>query len=1236
MAQRAFAKIAGDQDLVDFLNTAAKDIRHQAIINAVVQLAAALLITLATGMGAAALGARAAAALATEGSGLAMRGIAVAADLATNVTINTAVQLAISRPTRRRRVDASGNEIEESDGAIVGSMLLENLLMDGFMRTLSRPLRKAHDTLRAEARELSALPNLTPDERRVLSSFSFAGTQMSVELVGGMTTQWAAHQLVETARMKGEEISEPFALTVLQQGAAIGLGKFFHGQLSAWEAHRAALAKTRIGRSPGAKALFAARDAFYARAKALSESLSPDPAAMNELLHTNEALVQQERALVASLASQDVDAGSHGVATHVEAGPLPHGSPTLERPGTHHADAAGSSARTDAARAEPATVKASDTLDHVGARIAAAAGARYVGDGEFEIDAPSGTISIEVRRTSRRSRFHVEGNRAVIEIERGLAAHEFERAVVDRLKAIREQGQGHVAHGSRDRVASSEIESASRRKVTDAEGAIAVRRPHADGGGSGSDGHGSGGGHDDGGPHGPGKSQPSAGEHIDSRYLDTYREDAAHWQAKALDEDPRAAALRSDPEFRKWFGKWMSQPKRFDGNKPRYPEGIPDHVRKQLDLVVEKGNIDLLTRSFEIADLIKRKFPGMPLDPTSAEWLANRRALEKEFTSDAVARFEQAVMVGRGDPSRAQMDQRLDAIVSRSDLDQLAARFPGAQVYITGSAAQDKPIANVTDIDLIIVVAENTPTAVRREFEKLVGRCRLGRGPEAAKYGSEPFEVDVKVMVQSEFAGWAMAGPGEPRGGKPRTPLVNVRIDKPGSGELPGTGATGVDLHNHVMGVLGTDYFIQKVGQGSAVNALENTWRAMHDTKHWKQGKAEVKPEIFAELERARLDIKRHRGDMPPEALEARARRALDRVLAASDRVAFDKTYDIRDILVQDYVDAGGELFENLATDTLTALHDQGVTYSEQSVSMKKLRNRLDPETMRRAHERAARQGKDTDLRFLAMLSTKDVLSAQDAHGTRLDQQDKAFGETLDQVKELLARGDVAGIDLAGPEAQEFTRRGMANFKALLDALAVAGKQRGRPLVLRPHVGEGYDSDHSGSHVETARRNLELLLTVLDEAGYHNPESGVIVRFGHAAHATPKQIEHMKRLGIVVEANIGSNLATGSVANADQHPLLYNLYYGVETVLSTDAQGVMGTQLSIEYQRASALIAAFKSGETSLQIDGKIVRYADLSPEIKKRFDIETLKGWAKKYVDDVHAYDARDSARNKPSTPRP
>jgi hypothetical protein len=300
IAQQAFARIAGDRELVTFFQHAAKKIRNRQLRNTLVRLGAALLITVVTGMGAAMLGEQAALAIAAEGAGFGARALAFGANVAVNATLNTAVQLAIAQPTRQRALDARGNAVEESDGAIVGSMLLENMLMDVFAKSLSAPLRHMQSVARDEGKLLAALPYLPRSEVAALSAFDFAGANLATEFIGGMAAQWTAHRLVETFKSTGEEVTEPFAITVLQQGAAIGLGKFFHGQLAAWQTHRQTLEHLQIGTSEPAQRLFAERAKFFERAQKLANSLSPDPTDLHALLDHNERLIRDEHALLAA------------------------------------------------------------------------------------------------------------------------------------------------------------------------------------------------------------------------------------------------------------------------------------------------------------------------------------------------------------------------------------------------------------------------------------------------------------------------------------------------------------------------------------------------------------------------------------------------------------------------------------------------------------------------------------------------------------------------------------------------------------------------------------------------------------------------------------------------------------------------------------------------------------------------------------------------------------------------
>ena len=60
-------------------------------------------------------------------------------------------------------------------------------------------------------------------------------------------------------------------------------------------------------------------------------------------------------------------------------------------------------------------------------------------------------------------------------------------------------------------------------------------------------------------------------------------------------------------------------------------------------------------------------------------------------------------------------------------------------------------------------------------------------------------------------------------------------------------------------------------------------------------------------------------------------------IFAAGGHTAFDHTYEIRDPLVQNYVDPGSRQFTNFFKDCVRMLRDDGIAYSEQSTSVKKL-----------------------------------------------------------------------------------------------------------------------------------------------------------------------------------------------------------------------------------------------------------------------------------------------------------
>jgi hypothetical protein len=431
-----------------------------------------------------------------------------------------------------------------------------------------------------------------------------------------------------------------------------------------------------------------------------------------------------------------------------------------------------------------------------------------------------------------------------------------------------------------------------------------------------------------------------------------------------------------------------------------------------------------------------------------------------------------------------------------------------------------------------------------------------------------------------------------------------------GAGARAGAPAGAVDLHNHIMGVNPVDYFVDKVGRGSELALYERTRALFEERPELRSGPEGAHVWRLLEETRAELEALERRGATAREK-EAAVREHMTDALAATEKTPFDVAYGPRDALVRNYIG-----FEEYAKDTMRALADEGIVYSEQSVSLGKLEDSFSEDTMDRVRADLAAEGVATDMRFLAMVQTR-ALSSDGS-----EKASETFEDTAGRVSKALERSDVAGVDFAGPEKDEFTAEGMANFRKMYATVSAAARLRGRPLVLRPHVGEGYAergaSADPTAHIETARHNIEMLLETLEDMGYsaeRERKDGVIIRLGHATHATPEQIERMSRLGVIVEANIGSNVATGTIERASDHPLLYALYYGTPTVLGTDGEGVMGTTIAGEYKTAADLIHNFKAGNTSLQIEGKQISYADLPPSIQSRFDMRMLVEWSQEYL---------------------
>ncbi len=114
-----------------------------------------------------------------------------------------------------------------------------------------------------------------------------------------------------------------------------------------------------------------------------------------------------------------------------------------------------------------------------------------------------------------------------------------------------------------------------------------------------------------------------------------------------------------------------------------------------------------------------------------------------------------------------------------------------------------------------------------------------------------------------------------------------------------------------------------------------------------------------------------------------------------------------------------------------------------------------------------------------------------------------------------------------------FTDIGMERFILIYKILKQKAQQKSTIFVLRVHVGEGYfkhllsleDNIKSRS---IAQSNIHLLIKTLKTLSLSDE---VIIRLGHITHATPSQLEEIQKLGIIIEANLTSNLVTGSITS---------------------------------------------------------------------------------------------------------
>jgi hypothetical protein len=339
--------------------------------------------------------------------------------------------------------------------------------------------------------------------------------------------------------------------------------------------------------------------------------------------------------------------------------------------------------------------------------------------------------------------------------------------------------------------------------------------------------------------------------------------------------------------------------------------------------------------------------------------------------------------------------------------------------------------------------------------------------------------------------------------------------------------------------------------------------------------------------------------------------------------------------------------YDKYTQDTLVRLAQDHVTYTEQSNSVKKLKERFDEGQLQWAKQRAkvehpelAAQLDALEVKHIAMITTdhyggRDGNVAYAKDDPRQMSSDAKFAEALADVEAMMARGDVVGMDVAGMEHFQFNEQTAVRFEATHAMLAkVSAARGGEPVVLRPHVGEGAidttvpdpfarDANRQVTpqgeltHYARARHNIDVLVASLETIAVRHGGSlppSVVVRFGHATHATPAQAAKLQQLGVIVEVNLRSNQATGAVAQnkpvpgqpderlgpdhvaptygqgqaklptLEDHSLATLIFHDVKVVLSTDGHDVMNTTLGDEFKAAADLLVDIKSGKMPIRI----------------------------------------------------
>lgn len=527
-------------------------------------------------------------------------------------------------------------------------------------------------------------------------------------------------------------------------------------------------------------------------------------------------------------------------------------------------------------------------------------------------------------------------------------------------------------------------------------------------------------------------------------------------------------------------------------------------------------------------------------------------------------------------------------------------------------------------------------------------------------------------------------------------------------------GHPGIEVHSHFMGIVAPEMFRERAATAGGAKDT-GSWLPLFE-RLYEMSEGELKSKLTHQRGTdGQIEKRSNTGDAMDIVREARRqiktlqewlkdttlsrddqaayRRAIEHVaeeasisaLSSTPETPFDGAYVLRGKLVETTFGGGerksGESakaaeqrqYDDYIREALLRLAAEGVHYSEQSTGSGKLDGSLHPDRIEHVLAQLIAEGKlqpgQVEVKMLTMLKTDHF-----GDGSSRGLHDKDTNKVLKQVE----GGGVIGVDIGAPERLAFTPEGMRRWTAQLVELSNLGKKTGEPQLARPHVGEGVVDTLEGqsfhtdknrqiiggepSHYSRARHNLDMMLDALDALppGVLDPKY-LTVRFGHAAHATPEQAARMKRLGVIAEVNLGSNVATGSVSQTDRvdgpratkdrfddHAFPSLVYYDAQILLSTDGAGVMTTTLAQEYARARTILDAVLSGDLPVRIsisdatgpngvrgaevagrpNERKLRIWEMTPDERGRFE----RGYRKLYDDAERYYRARPQGNGAPA----